>query len=485
MGLNVAYQCDQKQMKEDLNEEFKNLNPDLWGFCNTIEWLIARGMDLDLSSSFESSCKQNGMVIAVDAKWGMGKSFFLEYLRGKIELQGNKIFNYDCSFLMGSNERQYKPQEDSGLSIIPIGYNAWENDYFQDPFISLVGQICSKVNINDIKNTGFVESCKKVFNAIRTISKTVDVLYTIGEKESERYFDDPIDSYLTLIEERKQFCDTLSKLSDTDDSKAPIKIVFIDELDRCTPVYAIKFLEIVKHFFNAPNVVFVIAIDKDALSKSMGGIYGHEFDSNHYLSRLFDVELDLPMSEKFYDSIYQCLSYEKNGGVKKIRRDDNNLNFARKICTKFKLSIREIKKYFNLLQMIDSKLAWDVPPFYLLLVIKFRCAKSFKEIKEYTANYTDEASTVENDFNKFISMLEKNLSEYHIELRALLKEDDFKKSVLQLYYSMLIEKLKSENGDTTKLMEFAEERGAILSGERTYYRKQSFATLVEYISYLK
>ena len=35
-------------------------------------------------------------------------------------------------------------------------------------------------------------------------------------------------------------------------------VVFIDELDRCRPSFAVELLEIIKHYFNNDKVIFVL-----------------------------------------------------------------------------------------------------------------------------------------------------------------------------------------------------------------------------------
>lgn len=42
-------------------------------------------------------------------------------------------------------------------------------------------------------------------------------------------------------------------------------VIFIDDLDRCRPDYAITFLEYIKHLFSIPNCNFVLSVDKDQL----------------------------------------------------------------------------------------------------------------------------------------------------------------------------------------------------------------------------
>ncbi len=73
-------------------------------------------------------------------------------------------------------------------------------------------------------------------------------------------------------------------------------IIFVDELDRCHPIYAIKTLEIIKHFFGIPNVIFVLAIDKKQIENSVRTVFGINIDeTDGYLRKFIDVEFVLPV----------------------------------------------------------------------------------------------------------------------------------------------------------------------------------------------
>lgn len=67
---------------------------------------------------------------------------------------------------------------------------------------------------------------------------------------------------------------------------APV-FIFIDELDRCRPDYAVSLLEIVKHFFDIEKFVFIIATDTNQLQHSIKNLYGNDFAANDYLGRFF------------------------------------------------------------------------------------------------------------------------------------------------------------------------------------------------------
>jgi hypothetical protein len=73
----------------------------------------------------------------------------------------------------------------------------------------------------------------------------------------------------------------------------PPIIILIDELDRCRPTYAIKLLEEIKHLFDVPGLVFVLAMNVEQLGHSVCGAYGSGFDGRAYLRRFIDREYRL------------------------------------------------------------------------------------------------------------------------------------------------------------------------------------------------
>lgn len=70
--------------------------------------------------------------------------------------------------------------------------------------------------------------------------------------------------------------------------------VFVDELDRFRPNFAIELLEGSKHLFGINGVCFVVATNMAQLSESAKAIYGANFDGYSYLKRFFNVEYALP-----------------------------------------------------------------------------------------------------------------------------------------------------------------------------------------------
>ena len=59
--------------------------------------------------------------------------------------------------------------------------------------------------------------------------------------------------YIELKGEMQEFKSKLTSIQTKLNKKI---IIFVDELDRCHPMYTIKTLEIIKHFFGIPNIIF-------------------------------------------------------------------------------------------------------------------------------------------------------------------------------------------------------------------------------------
>ncbi len=127
-------------------------------------------------------------------------------------------------------------------------------------------------------------------------------------------------------------------------------IVVIDELDRCRPDYALRFLETIKHVFEVPYVTFIVAANARELSQTVKGVYGDGFDGSGYLERFFDIWLPLPVGDR-ENFVKRCL---ENQSFKQVAGKDVLFNVgsyegpaeevAAKLLTASSLNLRQIKK---------------------------------------------------------------------------------------------------------------------------------------------
>lgn len=74
---------------------------------------------------------------------------------------------------------------------------------------------------------------------------------------------------------------------------API-VIFIDELDRCRPDFAVQMLEVIKHTFNVEGLQFVLVTNTRQLKAAINHRYGHQVDAQRYLDKFLKFSFRLP-----------------------------------------------------------------------------------------------------------------------------------------------------------------------------------------------
>lgn len=104
-------------------------------------------------------------------------------------------------------------------------------------------------------------------------------------------------------------------------------ILLIDELDRCLPKYQIKTLEVLHHFFDIPNLIVVIAMDKAQLEYSIKNIFGESLDIIGYLNKFinFEVQLSQGAIVEYINSLLAKIDLPKNYKQDKFKKTMSNL----------------------------------------------------------------------------------------------------------------------------------------------------------------
>lgn len=252
---------------------------DLIRFDDKTKDFLNRKATADLFTKYLLA-QNESKVISVNSAWGTGKTWFVHMWKNDLR--------------------------DNHQSIIPIYYNAWENDDYEDAFIPLVAEISDQLKINDDSNygaafrevvgdlivgitnsyikekTGFDMDLKGIFHKRKILFK----------QNNSKIFDDELEKYLMHNKAKIKFKEYIKKFAMEKDK---IIFVFIDELDRCRPTFAIETLERIKHYFEIENVCFVLLQDSEQLSHSVRVIYGQDCDVDGYLRRFIDIEYNLPL----------------------------------------------------------------------------------------------------------------------------------------------------------------------------------------------
>jgi predicted amino acid-binding ACT domain protein len=237
--------------------------------------------------------------MSIDSPWGTGKTTFIKMWQAHLESQ----------------------------SVTSICFNAWESDYAEDPLVALVAELDRWVK--SLNNPSLTEDAwNKAKSLLPGIAKSAAVatakMVTFGgldiEKEYEKIaanlvggaVNNLVDSFnvqSSAIHQFKQNVeDTISALGD----KQKNLLIFVDELDRCRPTYAIELLERIKHLFNIDRIVFILSTDIEQLSHSICAVYGNNFNARSYLQRFIDIDYSLKKLENtnYINSLIHSLSID-------------------------------------------------------------------------------------------------------------------------------------------------------------------------------
>ncbi|MDD9884826.1 MAG: P-loop NTPase fold protein [Gammaproteobacteria bacterium] len=217
-------------------------------------------------------------TLAIDARWVDGKTTMMNMLKAHLEQSG-----FFC-----------------------VSYDAWQCDFYGDALPTLIGEIQNKTKeiedkidsllIEEFKNKsqklGKAIISREVVRSLTNVLAMVAGVPAMGDVSGivEKILDkhNVVEQYMEYKNAVRDFKDELAKfaLQIKRETGNPL-VIFVDEVDRCRPNFAIEVLEKVKHFFDVESVVFVFAVNKDELVKTIKAVYG-DIDGDAYLRKFFD-----------------------------------------------------------------------------------------------------------------------------------------------------------------------------------------------------
>ena len=273
-------------------------------------------------------------VLNINGEWGTGKTFLAENWFKQLRNDGE----------------------------VAVYYNAWECDTYDDPFITLFSEI----------KTVLYESLPDHEQIINNISKKASfIIPSLGRLALDASVRKLLGLSIADINDSFQCSENVNRIKLYEDYKKNKKVfyeelndlvsklnikeknkkvyVFIDELDRCSPRFAIQLLEVVKHLFNIPLFVFIILTDNSQLNEAIRGYYGSGFNAEKYLNRFFNMEISLPTPN--YRQFIAKLAKEGIFDIRVIRVNPSWPGFLVDISEyfskEFSFSLRDIEHFIR------------------------------------------------------------------------------------------------------------------------------------------
>lgn len=437
------------------------------------EDLFERKKCINTLTEYLKSYPNEFKVFSIHSPWGTGKTTFINLWR--YHLENNFSSEFHCVY-----------------------FNSWENDDSTNPLLSILFELSKTEFFTDS------QEINSLFSAVGTLAKKSPKLLVKGllgltnfvsedaKTKIDKMICGVIDDGLSIetIQELFKTGDDIErklsnfneyqievfkneiknilkeKLIDLQKKKGKKIIVFIDELDRCNPKYAVKTLEVIKHFFSMDNYYFILSWDLEQLSHSISTFYGYNMDSGGYLRRFIDLEYTLPklnLEKYIYTKMSQNAFYNKLL-IKTIKAFDFSLRDINKIANLFATSTSIKNFHYNFDYSPESTyikyigeilllLKYKYPILYIKLKNKTINSQELEELKNIIKSKVDTAVIEYNTCNPNFKMLNFDMETINSILKLFL-EVNTNQIITNITISNLIN--KDNNNITINLAKFIE-----------------------------
>lgn len=249
--------------------------------------IIGRNTEIINFIRLLDSIKSN-FSIAIDNDWGTGKNFFVKEVKMILDAYNEHSYDYELSNL----ERIKNVIDIKNIDLhLAVYYNAWENDNQKSPLLSLIYEIIKVAKIDTNKTDISINKEKIIKDGLSAIVKHfsgIDIkeLLKCVETEAKDIFKEIKGQKST----KEQVDNILNNLLLEHGERL---VIFIDELDRCRPTFAVELLEQIKHYFDNDKITFVFSTNIKQLQYTIKKYYGEAFEAKRYLDKFFDLTVSL------------------------------------------------------------------------------------------------------------------------------------------------------------------------------------------------
>ena len=314
--------------------------------------------------------------MVIDGGWGTGKTEF-------------------CQKLIRLMQQQHPDYQ-------PVYIDAFRSDHSGEPLLALLAEIIKACTPEDTgeqpseqrknitrkvaKAAGFVmktvakaavghvlkqntddlaEGLQQIINDGQDADSLAETVTDAAATIASYTIDATVEALLKEQIEAEKNLETLKACLKELAAEKPI-ILFIDELDRCRPDYAVDMLEVIKHVFDVENVKVVLVTNTKQLRAAINHRYGVEVDAQKYLDKF--LKYSFVLSDKVvapFGMIQALVSVEYfKQLIRKSRMADElrslieerngTINFISDMIERNNISLRETERLVRFLEIYHS-----------------------------------------------------------------------------------------------------------------------------------
>ncbi|MBD3267838.1 AAA family ATPase, partial [bacterium] len=224
---------------------------------------------------------ENTITIGVLGEWGSGKTSLMHLIEQEVDKQDNAV---------------------------AVWFNSWQYEKEEHLIVPLVATIKKQLE-NDINRKKWKGNLRKGAEKVRDALRAIAYGFTakgkvgiplVGEAEVNLSPKDMIERYQDLLDDtvlgRSLYYNAFERFEEcTSQGKAPRIVVFVDDLDRCSPENALALLEHIKLVLNQKGFTFVLGVNEKAIHAAINQKSKETKDSSvDYLDKIIQVTVRVP-----------------------------------------------------------------------------------------------------------------------------------------------------------------------------------------------
>jgi predicted KAP-like P-loop ATPase len=265
--------------------------------------------------------------IGIYGEWGTGKTTLMKIIENKIK-------------------------NDHDLNILTVWFNAWRYER-EDHFALIALMKTIAYAMGDLPH--YKEVKKVLFRGLGIIGK--DLLRNLALKYAmtEKGLDEleknilPKMELLSRVDKDTIYFDGLKKIEEemekiTNTYNRRV-VVFIDDLDRCSPKTALEVFESIKVFLGMEGFIYIVGLSHETISKLISVAYkDSEIKGEHYIRKIIQIPITIPEWDDpdVIKDLISNLAKKLDDKYSKIIEENRSL-----IATAVEFNPREIKRFIN------------------------------------------------------------------------------------------------------------------------------------------
>jgi|WetSurMetagenome_2_1015567.scaffolds.fasta_scaffold136391_1 hypothetical protein len=326
--------------------------------------------------------KEKSISIGIFGAWGSGKTSLMRMIK-----------------------KSYESLSEPGIRKT-VWFNAWRYDHDENPVIPLLKCIEKQVFKVSKKDNQFGKIAKALLSTtsiewkIPLSGLTLKVNPNTG---IDSFQANSTPDHLDRLADLRYF-DMEEALSEEISGNIILPIViFIDDLDRCTPENALKIIDATKAIFDIGGYSFIVGIDPASIRGWLRNKFGltNDYDPDCYLAKIFQVMVPVPIGKNGIDNLIDniCDNQKDNQNILIYEEIKNWKEYFLTVAGITPRHIYQIINMVNLL-LLQNFNKNNIANCILLIIIKVRWPLFFSFLSESPKTRADDLEYYGNHFSR-------------------------------------------------------------------------------------